>query len=117
MLIFSILASSILAVILKQFPNLMIGDAHILNVTWAWSIIKVLVLPLVMGVGYEFLKFSGKYSESKIMKVLIAPGLWMQRLTTKEPEDDMIEVGITALKAVTEGLPVQESTEEEKESD
>lgn len=120
MLIFSILASSALAVILKQFPNLMIGGVHILNVTWAWSIIKVLILPLVMGVGYEFLKFSGKYSESKIMKVLIAPGLWMQRLTTKEPDDDMIEVGITALKAVTEGIPAQENTEsadEEKESD
>jgi uncharacterized protein YqhQ len=120
MLIFSILASSALAVILKQFPNLMIGGVHILNVTWAWSIIKVLILPLVMGVGYEFLKFSGKYSESKIMKVLIAPGLWMQRLTTKEPDDDMIEVGITALKAVTEGIHAQENTEsadEEKESD
>lgn len=120
MLIFSILASSVLAVILKQFPDFMIGDKHILDVAWAWSIIKVLVLPLVMGVGYEFLKFSGKYSESKIMKILIAPGLWMQRLTTKEPEDDMIEVGITALKAVTEGIPAQENTEtadEEKESD
>lgn len=116
MLIFSILGSSILAVILKQFPSLTIGGEHILNVTWAWAIIKVLILPLIMGVGYEFLKFSGKYSESKIMKVLIAPGLWMQRLTTKEPDDDMIEVGITALKAVTEGLPEQPA-EEEKESD
>lgn len=120
MLIFSILASSVLAVILKQFPGLMINGVHILNVTWAWSIIKVLILPIVMGVGYEFLKFSGKYSESKIMKVLIAPGLWMQRLTTKEPEDDMIEVGITALKAVTEGIPEEEGTgktDEETESD
>ncbi len=119
MLIFSILASSVLAVILKQFPSLTIGGEHILNVTWAWSIIKILILPLVMGIGYEFLKFSGKYSESKIMKVLIAPGLWMQRLTTKEPDDDMIEVGITALKAVTEGLPVQpeEQTEENADGD
>ena len=120
MLIFSILASSALAVILKQFPDLMIGEKHILDVAWAWSIIKVLILPFVMGVGYEFLKFSGKYSESKIMKLLIAPGLWMQRLTTKEPEDDMIEVGITALRAVTEGIDAvteKAETEEEKESD
>lgn len=118
-LIISILASSVLAVVLKQFPNLTIGGEHILEVAWAWSIIKVLIMPLVMGVGYEFLKLSGKHSESKIMKVLIAPGLWMQRLTTKEPDDDMIEVGITALKAVTEGMPEQniQPSEEEKESD
>lgn len=114
-LIISILASSALAVVLKMFPGLTIGGVHILNVAWAWSLIKILIMPLVMGVGYEFLKFSGKY-DNKIMRVLIAPGLWMQRLTTKEPDDDMIEVGITALKAVTEGLPEQ-PTDGEKESD
>lgn len=114
-LIISILASSALAVVLKMFPGLTIGGEHILNVAWAWSIIKILIMPLVMGVGYEFLKFSGKY-DNKFMRVLIAPGLWMQRLTTKEPDDDMIEVGITALKAVTEGMPEQ-STDGETESD
>lgn len=114
-LIISILASSALAVVLKMFPGLTIGGEHILNVAWAWSIIKILIMPLVMGVGYEFLKFSGKY-DNKIMRVLIAPGLWMQRLTTKEPDDDMIEVGITALKAVTEGMPSQQ-TDGETESD
>lgn len=114
-LIISILASSALAVVLKMFPGLTIGGVHILNVAWAWSLIKILIMPLVMGVGYEFLKFSGKY-DNKIMRVLIAPGLWMQRLTTKEPDDDMIEVGITALKAVTEGFSEQ-PTDGEKESD
>ena len=103
-LIISILASSALAVILNMFPELKIGDAHILNVAWAWSIIKILIMPFVMGIGYEILKFSGKH-DNKIMRVLTAPGLWMQRLTTKEPDDSMIEVGITALKAVTEGIP------------
>lgn len=114
-LIISILASSALAVVLKMFPALTIGGEHILNVAWAWSIIKILIMPLVMGIGYEFLKFSGKY-DNKFMRVLIAPGLWMQRLTTKEPDDDMIEVGITALKAVTEGIPEQK-TDGETESD
>ncbi len=114
-LIISILASSALAVVLKMFPQLTIGGVHILNVAWAWSIIKILIMPLVMGIGYEFLKFSGKH-DNKIMRVLVAPGLWMQRLTTKEPDDDMIEVGIAALKAVTEGMPVQ-SADGETESD
>lgn len=114
-LIISILASSALAVVLNMFPDLKIGGEHILNVAWAWSIIKILIMPLVMGVGYEFLKFSGKH-DNKIMRVLIAPGLMMQRLTTKEPDDSMIEVGITALKAVTEGMP-EEKADGETESD
>ena len=112
-LIISILASSALAVILKMLPQLTIGGEHILNVAWAWSLIKILIMPVVMGVGYEFLKFSGKH-DNKVMRVLIAPGLLMQRLTTKEPDDSMIEVGIAALKAVTEGIP---ETQEEGETE
>ena len=114
-LIISILASSALAVVLNMFPDLKIAGEHILNVAWAWSLIKILIMPLVMGVGYEFLKFSGKH-DNKIMRVLIAPGLMMQRLTTKEPDDSMIEVGITALKAVTEGMP-EENADGETQSD
>ena len=112
-LIISILASSALAVILKMLPQLTIGGEHILNVAWAWSLIKILIMPVVMGVGYEFLKFSGKH-DNKVMRILIAPGLLMQRLTTKEPDDSMIEVGIAALKAVTEGLS---ETQEEGETE
>lgn len=116
-LIISILASSALAVVLKQFPSLTIGGEHILNVAWAWSIIKVLIMPLVMGVGYEILKFSGKH-DNKCMRILVAPGLWMQRLTTKEPDDDMIEVGITALIAATEGIDaVKTETDNDTEND
>ena len=111
-LIISILASSALAVILKQFPSLTIGGEHILNVSWAWSIIKVLIMPFVMGIGYEILKFSGKH-DNKCMRILVAPGLWMQRLTTKEPDDDMIEVGITALIAATEGIQAVEKEQKE----
>lgn len=114
-LIISILASSALAVVLKMLPSLTIGGEHILNVAWAWSLIKILIMPLVMGVGYEFLKFSGKH-DNKIMRILIAPGLLMQRLTTKEPDDSMIEVGIASLKAVTEGIP-ETHEEGETESD
>ena len=102
-LIISILLSSLLAFIFKQFPDLTISGKHILDVAWAWSLIKITVLPLIMGVSYEVLRYSGKH-DNAVIRVLTAPGLWMQRLTTKEPEDSMIEVGITALKAVVEGL-------------
>ena len=61
--------------------------------------IKLLLLPLTMGIGYEFIKLAGK-SDSKITKVLSAPGLWMQRITVLEPTDDMIECAIAAVKEV-----------------
>ena len=61
--------------------------------------IKILLLPLTMGLGYEFIKFAGK-SDSKITKILSAPGLWMQRITVLEPTDDMIECAIAAVNEV-----------------
>ena len=59
--------------------------------------IKLLLLPLTCGIGYEFLMYAGKH-DNTLVKVLSAPGLWMQRITTKEPDDSMIEVAIAALK-------------------
>lgn len=56
------------------------------------------LLPLVAGVGYELLKLSSKTSHNRIVKFLIAPGLWIQRITTQEPSDDQLEVAIVALQ-------------------
>ena len=58
---------------------------------------KLLVLPLTVGIGFEFIMFAGKH-DNIITRILSAPGLWMQRITTKEPDDDQIEVAIIALK-------------------
>lgn len=102
-LIMSILMSSLLSFILKQMPWLTIGGTHILDVSWAWSVIKILIMPLIMGISYELLRYSGKH-DNKLIRALTAPGLWMQRLTTVEPDDSMIEVGIVSLKAVVEGM-------------
>lgn len=60
--------------------------------------LKILFLPLVVGVGFEFIKFAGSHNNIFI-KIVSAPGLWIQRLTTKEPDDMQIEVAITSLKA------------------
>ena len=62
-------------------------------------IIKVLLLPLVMGIGYEVIKFAGKH-DNWFIRMVSAPGLWFQRISTKEPTDDMIECAIESLKAV-----------------
>jgi uncharacterized protein YqhQ len=61
---------------------------------------RVILIPVLGAISYEILKLSAKYSESPIMKVVIAPGLAMQRLTTQEPEPDMIEVAVMALEEV-----------------
>lgn len=69
-----------------------------------WIAAKLLLLPVVMSLGYEFIRYAGKH-DNIFVKILSAPGLWMQRLTTKEPTDDMIEVGIEAFKAVITDNP------------
>ena len=61
---------------------------------------RLLLLPIISGVGYELIKLSGKYGNNLLVKAVTAPGLWLQRLTTKEPTDRQIEVGIASLKAV-----------------
>ena len=67
--------------------------------TIAWMCIKLPLIPLIMGIGYEFIRYAGKH-DGILVKILSAPGLWMQRITTKEPEDDIIECGIAAINAV-----------------
>jgi uncharacterized protein YqhQ len=57
------------------------------------------LIPLVGGVAYEFIKLSSKNSESVIGKISVAPGLWLQRITTKEPDDKQIEVAIAAMQS------------------
>jgi len=63
---------------------------------------RVLLLPIVAGVSYEFLKLTGKYQHLAVMRFLSAPGLWLQKLTTREPDDSQLEVAICALQKVLE---------------
>lgn len=66
---------------------------------WQRVLTKLLCLPLTMSVAYECIKFAGRH-DNLFTRILSAPGLWTQRLTTKEPEDEMIEVAIAAMKEV-----------------
>ncbi len=74
----------------------LLGDGSLFYRIWS----RLAVLPVVAGLGYEFLKFTGKYYQRSWAKMLIAPGLLLQKLTTREPDDDMLEVAIAALKLV-----------------
>ena len=69
-----------------------------------WIMVKIAILPLVMGIGYEFIKFAGKH-DNIIVSILAYPGLLMQRITTVEPTDDIIEVAIESIKAVITDNP------------
>lgn len=94
MIIISVIISSAIVLI---FPG--IDEVRVV-----WIAIKILMLPLVMGLGYEFIKYAGRH-DNILVKILSTPGLWMQRLTTIEPDDSMIEVGIEAFKAVITDNP------------
>lgn len=63
------------------------------------ALFKLVLLPLTMGIGYEFIKFAGKH-DNAFTRILSAPGLWMQRITVLEPTDDMIECAIAAVNEV-----------------
>lgn len=93
-LIISVIISSAISV---TWPEL--RDQRIL-----WIAIKVLILPLITGISYEFIKYAGRH-DNIFVKILSAPGLWMQRLTTKEPDEDMIEVALASFKAVITDNP------------
>jgi uncharacterized protein YqhQ len=64
---------------------------------WAKGLSRIVLLPVIAGLGYEFIRYSAKKCENPLIKVLMQPGLWLQRLTTREPSDDQIEVAIRSL--------------------
>ena len=66
--------------------------------------LKLLLLPVVMGISYELIKLAGRY-DNLATRIISAPGLWLQRLTTFEPDDSMIEVAIAAVKPVLPSRP------------
>ena len=74
-------------------------------------IVRLVLIPVIAGVSYEFIRIAGKY-DNAFINLISAPGLLMQRLTTKEPDDEMIEVGIASVEAVFDWKKWQE---EEKE--
>ena len=88
----------ILSIVVVTLLSLVV-PAELKQNTIAWMFIKLPLIPLIMGIGYEFIRYAGKH-DNLFVKIVSAPGLWMQRITTKEPEDDIIEVGIASIKAV-----------------
>lgn len=75
------------------FVKILIPDLNV----FAYTGIRLLILPVVMGLGYEIIMLAGKHNNF-FTRALSAPGLWVQRLTTKEPTEDMLEIAIISIK-------------------
>ncbi len=81
----------IVGIIISMFIRI---DAPILR-----TAIKLLLLPITMGIGYEFIKFCGRH-DNILTRIIAAPGMWLQRITVHEPDDKMIECAIAAMSEV-----------------
>ena len=66
---------------------------------WLKLAVRLILIPLIAGISFEVLRLAGN-SDGKLINAVSKPGMWLQKLTTREPEDDMIEVGIASVEAV-----------------
>ena len=73
--------------------------ANPFGIAFLRPVFKILLIPVTCGIGYELIKLCGKH-DNRFTRIIAAPGLWAQRITTKEPDDSMMEVAIEAIKAV-----------------
>ncbi|MDR2559671.1 MAG: DUF1385 domain-containing protein [Oscillospiraceae bacterium] len=97
--IFLMLAISIIFYTLMPFDNRVISEALEINTFAAsavWTMIRLALLPVLVGISYELLKLAGRYDRNILMRIISAPGMGIQRLTTKDPTDDQLEVALAA---------------------
>jgi len=82
--------------VLAVFVFAFFGRPH-----WYWLIAeRILLLPVIAGLAYELIRFAGKHQGNRVLMTLLAPGMWLQRLTTRQPSLDQLEVSIRALREV-----------------
>jgi uncharacterized protein YqhQ len=107
---FAIVVLLVSLIVFTYVPRYPLGESHlaIINVTIRFAM-EIVILPLIAGISYEMIRLAGKLRASALMKAMFMPGLWTQYLTTGEPDEEMTEVALTALKACVDaeenGLP------------
>jgi uncharacterized protein YqhQ len=84
----------LIVMVISIFVFALVGDPPL----WLKIVSRIVLIPVIAGIAYEFLKFSAAHQQNPIIKVLIAPGLALQGMTTREPDLSMLEVSIAALK-------------------
>lgn len=100
-MVISILVFSIIPWNQENFTHIPVVGAMFAAMPWAiWRLIlRLLLLPVVAGLSYEIIKFAGRHN-NRLTRIISAPGMWFQHITTNEPDDSQIEVAIASLKAV-----------------
>ena len=88
----------LVSIVVNMFIPATLVDHKILNIV-ARTGIGLITLPFIMGIGYELIRFAGRH-DNLFTRIISAPGVWLQHITTKEPDDDMIECAIAAVKEV-----------------
>lgn len=91
MILVSVIVSTVVQLI---FPT-------VYDIPYLWITAKILMIPVICGLGFEVLKFCGKH-DNILTKIISAPGMWLQRITTLEPDDDMLEIAIASINACLE---------------
>lgn len=81
---------------------------------WVRMVLRILLIPVIAGISFEFISLAGK-SENPVINVLSKPGLWLQALTTREPDDSMLEVAISSVEAVFDWRDFLAHYEDEEE--
>jgi uncharacterized protein YqhQ len=89
--LFAVLIVAILVFALIGLPSL-----------WIMVLSRILLIPVIAALGYEIIYFGSRHSSNRLVRAILAPGLWLQSLTTKEPDDRQIEVALVALRKVME---------------
>jgi len=69
---------------------------------WQMVLSRVALVPVIAGLGYEVTQFGARHTGSSFIRAFLAPGLWLQRMTTREPDDSQLEIGISALRRAVE---------------
>ncbi len=88
----------LIVMVISIFVFALVGDPAL----WIKIVSRIVLIPVIAGIAYEFLKFSAAHAKNPVVKVLMAPGLALQKMTTREPDLSMLEVSIAALEKLLE---------------
>jgi uncharacterized protein YqhQ len=82
---------------------------------WLAILSRILLIPIIAALGYEFIRFEANFSHNRLVHWMMLPGLWLQAMTTRQPDDSQLEVGIAALKSALQKdglLPIEKALED-----
>jgi uncharacterized protein YqhQ len=78
---------------------------------WLMILLRIILIPVIAALGYEFTYFGARHIKNGLVRAILAPGLWLQSLTTREPDDSQLEVALSALNKVIENDQPEETAQ------